>query len=183
MRDEKLLTEIKARNEQTICWVIEKYSKLLWTVVDSVLKNVGTQQDVEECVADVFISLWQRPGQFDPSRGRLKSWLCIVARSKALDRYRQLIRRDTVSVDDVMLIGRMGVQEYVIQEETKRELAAAIGELSPIEREILIRRYYYEQKPRDISVAMDMPVKQIDNHLYRSKQKLRTAVSKKGGLE
>lgn len=182
MRDEKVLSEIKERNEETICWVIEKYSKLLWTVADAVLKNVGTAQDVEECVADVFISLWQRPGQFDPSRGRLKSWLCLVARSKALDRYRELSRHHTVSIDDVMLIGRMGVQEYVIREENKKELAAAIDELSPMEREILIRRYYYEQKPRDISVAMDMPVKQIDNHLYRSKQKLRKAVSQKGGL-
>ena len=182
MRDEKLLSEIKARNEETICWIMEKYAKLLWTVVDSVLKNVGTAQDVEECVADVFISFWQRPGQFDPTRGRLKSWLCIVARSKALDRYRQLTRRDIVSIDDVMLIGRMGVQEYVIHEETKRELAAAIDTLYPVEREILIRRYYYEQKPRDIAVALNMPVKQIDNHLYRSKQKLRKAVSLKGGL-
>ena len=156
MRDERVLAEIKERNEQTICWIMEKYSKLLWSVVDPILKNVGTQQDVEECVADVFISLWQRPGQFDPSRGKLKSWLCIVARSKALDRYRQLTRRDTVSIDDVMLVGRMGVQEYVIHEETKKELTAAINELSPMEREILIRRYYYEQKPRDISIAMDM---------------------------
>lgn len=182
MRDEKVLAEIKERNEQTICWIMEKYSKLLWSVADSILKNVGTQQDVEECVADVFISLWQCPSQFDPSRGRLKSWLCIVARSKALDRYRQLSRHNTVSIDDVMLIGRMGVQEYVIREETKQELTDAINELSPIEREILIRRYYYEQKPRDISVALDMPVKQIENHLYRSKKKLRKAVSQKGGL-
>lgn len=182
MRDEKILAEIKARNEDTICWIMEKYTRLLWMVVDSVLKNVGTQQDVEECVADVFISLWQRPGQFDPQLGRLKSWLCIVARSKALDRYRQLTRYNTVSIDDAMLIGRMGVLEYMIQEETKHELSAAIQELSPIEREILIRRYYYEQKPRDISVAMDIPVKQIDNHLYRSKLKLRRAVSQKGGL-
>lgn len=182
LRDEKVLVEIKERNEQTICWVIEKYSKLLWTVVDAVLRNVGTQQDIEECVADVFISLWQRPGQFDPQRGRLKSWLCIVARSRALDRYRELSRRNTVSIDDVMIIGRMGVQDYVIREETKKELADAIDELSQIEREILIRRYFYEQKPRDISIALDIPVKQIDNYLYRSKLKLRRAVAKNGGL-
>ena len=182
MNDIAVIDRIKKRDELTINEVITKYSKLLWSIVAAVLKNVGTEQDVEECVADVFISFWQRPGQFDPTRGRLKSWLCIVARSKALDRYRQLTRRDIVSIDDVMLIGRMGVQEYVIHEETKRELAAAIDTLSPVEREILIRRYYYEQKPRDIAVALNMPVKQIDNHLYRSKQKLRKAVSLKGGL-
>ena len=81
-----------------------------------------------------------------------------------------------------MLIGRMGVQDYVIHEETKRELSAAIDELDALEREILIRRYYYEQKPREIAVALDLSVKQIDNYLYRSKKKLRVAVSKQGGL-
>lgn len=181
MREEKIIAEIAQRNEHAICYIIEKYSKLLWTVVDSILKNVGTQQDVEECVADVFIALWERPGQFNPNKGRLKSWLCIVARSKALDRYREISRHCTVSIDDVMLIGRMGIQDYIIREEIKHDLAAAMNALSKIERDILIRRYYYEQKPREIAVALDMPVKQIDNYLYRSKQKLRHAVSQQGG--
>lgn len=179
MTDEKIVAEIKQRDEHAICYIMEKYSKLLWGVVDAILKNVGTQQDVEECVADVFIALWERPEQFDPTKGKLRSWLCILARSRALDRYRELSRHYTVSIEDVMLIGRMGVQEYVIREETRRELADALNALSDAERDILIRRYYFEQKPRDIAVALDMPVKQINNYLYRSKQKLRQAVSGK----
>lgn len=182
MRDERILVELTERNEQTICYIMERYTKLLWTVADAVLKNVGTPQDVEECVADVFIQLWQYPERFDPKRGRLKSWLCIVARSRALDRFREISRCNTVSLDDVMLIGRMGVQDYVIQEESKKELADTLNQLSLVDREILIRRYYYEQKPREISVAMNLTVKEINNHLYRSKQKLRKAVSQKGGL-
>ena len=182
MRDDKILAELKDRNEQVICQLMERYTKLLWTVADAVLKNVGTPQDIEECVADVFIQLWLHPEQFDPQRGRLKSWLCIVTRSRALDRFRELSRCNTVSLDDVMLIGRMGVQDYVIQEESKKELADTLDQLSPIAREILIRRYYYEQKPREISVALNLSVKEINNRLYRSKQKLRKAVSQKGGL-
>ena len=182
MRDEKILAELKERNEQTICFIMERYAKLLWTVADAVLRNVGTSQDVEECVADVFIQLWQRPDQFDPQRGTLKSWLCIVARTRALDRFRELSRCNTVSIDDVMLIGRMGVHDYIVQEENKREVADALNQLSLVDREILIRRFYYEQKPREISLAMNLSVKEINNHLYRSKQKLRKAVSQKGGL-
>lgn len=182
MRDEKILAELKERNEQTICFIMERYAKLLWTVADAVLKNVGTSQDVEECVADVFIQLWQHPDQYDPKRGTLKSWLCIVARSRALDRFRELSRCNTVSIDDVMLIGRMGVHDYIIQEENKKEVADALSKLSLVDREILIRRYYYDQKPREISLAMSLSVKEINNHLYRSKQKLREAVSHKGGL-
>ena len=64
-----------------------------------------------------------------------------------------------------------------MQEETKHELVAAVKTLTDAERDILIRRYYYEQKPREIAKALDIPLKQVENHLYRSKQKLRKAIS------
>lgn len=41
------------------------------------------------------------------------------------------------------------------------------------DREILLRRYYYDQKPREIAMALDMPVKHVENHLYRTKRRLR----------
>ena len=132
---------------------------------------------MEECVADVFIDLWTNPGKYDPEKGSLKSWLCMIARCKAIDKYRALSRHSTVPLEGVMMAGRMGLQDAYIQEETKRELVAAVKALTNIERDILIRRYYYEQKPRDIAKALDLSVKKVDNYLYRAKQKLRSAIS------
>lgn len=176
MRDESIIAGIKNHEEQSIRYVMEKYTKLLWTVASAVLSNVGSDQDIEECVADVFIALWKNPEKYDPQRGSLKSWLCIVTRSRAIDYYRILSRNRTLSINDIMLISRMNVLDYVIAEEERQDLADAINALADYEKDILIRRYYYEQKPRQIAVAMDMSVKQIDNCLYRSKQKLRSAV-------
>lgn len=177
MNDTIAITGIKNRDERVINEVIVKFSKLLWPIVSAVLKNVGTEQDVEECVADVFIDLWVNPDKYDAARGTLKSWLCMVARCKAIDRYRALSRHSTVPLEGAMMAGRMGMQDALLQEETKRELAAAVNALADIEKDILIRRYYYEQKPREIAKALDLPVKQVENHLYRSKQKLRKAIS------
>ena len=47
-----------------------------------------------------------------------------------------------------------------IDREDKKRLALALQSLSEQEREIVIRRYYYEQKPREIARALDLPVKQ-----------------------
>ena len=177
MNDTRTISEIKERKEQTINEVINKYSKLLWAIVSAVLKNVGSEQDVEECVADVFIDLWENPDKYDSARGTLKSWLCMVARCTAIDRYRALSKHSTVPLESAMMVSRMGLQDLLMQEETKRELVAAIGVLADTEKDILIRRYYYEQKPREIAKALDLPLKQVENHLYRSKQKLRKAIS------
>lgn len=177
MTDITAIAGVKEKDERTINEIIIKYSKLLWPIAAAVLKNVGSEQDVEECVADVFIDLWENPDKYEPERGTLKSWLCMVARCKAIDRYRVLSKHSTVPLEGAMMVGRMGMQDALLQEETKRELVAAVNALADVEKDILIRRYYYEQKPREIAKALDLPLKQVENHLYRSKQKLRKAIS------
>lgn len=177
MNDIAAISAIRNRDERIINEIIEKYSRLLWSIAGAVLKNVGNEQDVEECIADVFIDLWEHPDRYEPDSGSLKSWLCMVTRCKAIDRYRALSKHSTVPLEGAMMVSRMGMQDVLMQEETKRELIAAVNALADVERDILIRRYYYEQKPREIAKALDLSVKQVENYLFRSKQKLRKAVS------
>lgn len=177
MKDEAMIRGIAARDEDVMNEVINKYSRLLWPIASAVLKNAGNVHDVEECIADAFIYLWEHPEKFDPARGKLKSLLCIVVRSRAIDRYRQISRRSTVSLEEVVLTDSFGMQEALLREETRRELLAAVNALGEPGREILVRRYYYDQKPREIALALDMTVKQVDNSLYRSKRLLREKLS------
>ena len=181
LRDAAIAAGIADRDEAVMGFVINKYSRLLWPIVSAVLETVGSEQDVEECVADAFIYLWEHPEKFDSSRGSLKTLLCILARSRAIDRCRELTRKSTVPLEEAVLTTGMGLQERLLQEESRRELLAAVQELEEPNREILVRRYYHGQKPRQIALALGLSVKQVDNSLYRSKQQLRRFLTEKGG--
>ena len=64
---------------------------------------------------------------------------------------------------------------------SRDKLRSCIDELDEREKDLVMRRYYYEQKPAEIAVALDMPKKQVENRLYYVRQKLRRMMEKQKG--
>lgn len=176
MQEKNIIDAIKAGDEQAMQKIICRYSRLLWSIVGAVLSQVGTTEDMEECVADVFIDLWEHPQKYDESRGGLKAWLSVIARNKAIDRYRQKTKIQTIPLEETVL-AQMGVEPEM---ENREELQEALAELTEEEREILLRRYVYQQKPKEMAVALGLSVKQIENRLYRIKTKMRKQMEQEG---
>ena len=153
--------------------IINKYSKLLWSVSSKVLDGVGNEQDVEECVADVFIDLWRYPESFDPGRGSLKTWLSMKCRSKSIDRFRRLTVHAYDELSPEQVSDMLGPADEVVMKESASKLRELIGALDDPAREIMIRRFWLEQKPSEISAALDLPVRKVENIIFRTKQKLK----------
>lgn len=178
MKDERVIQGIIEKDETMLTYVINKYSRLLWSVVQPVLTSVASDQDVEECVADVFIFLWERPETYKSDKAKLSSYLSMVARTKAIDRYRKICRKQEVPLEEEV-IERWSADcvsqplEFLLDQEQRQRICALLDSLGEPMREILLRRYFYNQKPKDISVAMDVPIKQVENSLYGAKRRLR----------
>lgn len=58
--------------------------KLLGTIL-RILQHRGWAEDV---LQDVYISIWQKAGQFDPAKASPITWLVSIARNRAIDRLR-----------------------------------------------------------------------------------------------
>lgn len=175
MTDITAIAGIKDHNEGSVNEIIVKYSKYMWPVAYAVLKNIGSEQDVEHCIAGVFVDLWEEPDQYDPQSDSLQDWLCTKVRSRAMERYRVLSGSGAVPLDGPMMMGRMGMRDPETLEKNKREVAAAVRSLSHTEQDVLIRRFYYEQTIKEIAVALNLSRKQIRDHLHHSKQLLQKA--------
>lgn len=93
--DEEIAQKLQQRDPEALETLISRYSREVFYFIRLVLDGVGVAQDAEECVNDLFIAVWQEIETFDPERGTLRTWLTMRAKYIALDRRRQLCRRQT----------------------------------------------------------------------------------------
>jgi len=153
--------------------MVDAYSKLLWVVVGGILKNMGTTEDIEECISDVFLQVWINPKAYDSKKGTLKNYLAVIARSKALNSLRKLTRADIIGLDENTVSAKDDLLADVMNKQMYQELYTAINSLSEPNKEVVIRRYFYDEKLGQIAKIISISVKEVENRLYQSKLKLR----------
>ncbi len=96
--DDDLAQRLHEHDPDALETLISRYSREVFYFIRLVLDGVGVVQDAEECVNDLFVAVWQEIGSFDPQRGTLRTWLTMRAKYIALDRRRQLCRRQLHSL-------------------------------------------------------------------------------------
>src|SRR3954466_15553119 len=63
-----------------------EHHRKVYAAAFRVLNDATQAQDV---VQDVFLRVWRRPSSYDPARGDLGAYLRLMARSRALDLWRE----------------------------------------------------------------------------------------------
>lgn len=93
--DEDLARGLQSRDPEALETLISRYSREIFYFIRVVLDGIGVAQDAEECVYDLFMAVWQEIESFDAERGTLRTWITMRAKYIALDKRRQLCRRQT----------------------------------------------------------------------------------------
>src|SRR5712692_9596331 len=97
--DEDLAQRLQQREPEAFETLISRYSREVLYFIRLVLDGIGVSQDAEECVNDLFIAVWQEIDTFDPLRRTLRTRLTIRANYIALDRRREVCRRQTHNLE------------------------------------------------------------------------------------
>jgi len=175
--DEKMIELMRSGDSEAFLNAMAKYKKLLWVIAGGILSNVGTHEDIEECVSDVYVHLWKNLKAFDPRKGSLKTYLAVIAKNKAIDKYRQLTKIQIMELNEAISSSDDDLFEYISRQGLFGELYDAIRSLEEPDKEILVRRFFFDETPSIISDKTTIPVKEVKNRLYQSKLRLRKILS------
>ena len=110
--EEELLRLLGENLEEGAAALLETYSGLVCWVCS---RRLPDPEDVKECVNDTFAGFCREWTRFDPEKGSLKNYLCMLADRRALDRYRKNQRQSRAEERARELLGVFGMESVADQ--------------------------------------------------------------------
>jgi RNA polymerase sigma-70 factor (ECF subfamily) len=174
-----MIERVRNRDETAYIRLIEKYGRLMWKVARDILNGSADMADIEDCISEVFYKLWKSPEGLDPDNGNLKNYLARMTKNAAIDFLRKRSRENNVELDDTMFVGDgfSDVSDVIILNERKETVREIMDSMNDRDRELITRRFMDNQKPTQISIEMNIPVREVENRLYRIKGNIRKQIS------
>jgi RNA polymerase sigma-70 factor (ECF subfamily) len=130
----------------------------------------------DDLTQEVFRRAWEARTRYQES-GNARAYLLCIADRLACDRARRAGREITIDEDTWRRLEPVGDDqspaESLTQEESRRQLAAALEGLSPEQRRVLLLRYYGELPFKEIAQQMDTPLGTVLSHCRRGLAALR----------
>ena len=184
MDDEKIVELYWERDENAIRQTQLKYGRYCYSIAFNIL---GDREDSEECESDTYLDAWNSiPPEKPPY---LSAYLGMIARRRALDRYRH--KRAQKRVEDKFAVSLCELEEClaseksVVDELAEKELAKAISDflytLSETECNVFLRRYWYFDSIADICKRYGYGQSRVKMMLKRSREKLMKYLEKEKG--
>ena len=145
-----------------------EHARGVFAVAHAVLHDTAQAQDV---VQDVFLRLWHEPARFDARRGPIGSYLRMVARSRALDIWReaQVAGRasDRMRVLAASEEGRLDERPVAAAERQVRRVVVrrALMRLPDVQREAIVLAYWGGLTADEIAAGSGTPLGTVKSRI------------------
>lgn len=171
MQEQEIIDLLRQRNEKGMEALLLHYGPLMRYIIAPILKN---PQDQEECLSEAAMRVWDKIEQFNNERGSWNAWLTAITRNTALNHTRNASRHNSVEeITEDIPSSELTPEEVIIQQEQRAEINYALHRLSPKDRLLFYRKYYYLQSTAQIAAEMGMTERAVEGKLYRIKKQLR----------
>lgn len=179
--DLKLIQGLKKQDENALNICINRYQSYVSYIVANIIGESLPNEDKEEIIVDVFLSIWNHADSIDTSiSSSLKPYIGTIARNKSRNRLRSLVKHNTICLDDEIVVDKNDFTEDLINKELNEILLETINMLNQDERVCFLKYYYYEKSIRVISKETGINESTIKSKLSRGRNKLKELLERKG---
>lgn len=170
-----LLTQVADKNRDALKAIYSRQSTRLFGIAMAILRDRNAAADV---LQDSFLKIWNRAGQFDPSRGDPAAWLGAIVRYAALDvaraRGREMLTDDPDLGDTP--VQAMALEALERSEENAR-LHDCLGRLPPANRQGIVLAFVHGLSHPEIAARLDQPLGTVKSWIRRGLLSLRECLA------
>ena len=135
--------------------VYDQFSSFVYGLAQRV---IGDPRAAEDVTQDVFVSVWERPESFEPSRGSLRTWLGMLAHRRAVDHVRrEEARRRRSQREASQPSTTPDVEEMAIALVTAERVRTALDLLPEDQRRAIQLAYFGGKTYRQVAEVLGIP--------------------------
>ena len=180
----QLLQLIAERRESALSMLYDQSSALVFSIAYRILSDRG---DAEEVTLDVFNYVWRSAENYDASRGSVANWLVMLARSRAIDRFRSTALRAQIReplADPVEIpVDVPDPEETAVVQEHRRIVRDAVATLPKEQRQAIELAFFSALSHSEVAGALGEPLGTVKTRIRLGLRRLQTVLAELSGLQ
>ena len=169
--DEQLIQAMAILDENALVELHRRYAPYLTGMARKMLSD---SDDVQQCVQDAFMKVWDAANTFDPNKASAKTWLVTIAHRTVLNKIRGT-KLETVPLE--VWDNRQTPPNHV----TRVVMEDAVGLLDQDAKELIDLAFYKGHSHGQIAKLLNMPLGTVKSKLRTALNTLRDELESKGG--
>ncbi len=161
--ESELITLLKQKDNQAFNYLYDNYGNALYGIIKQIVGDGEISNDV---LQEVFVSIWRKIESYDPSKGRLFTWMLNIARNAAIDKtksknYQQSLKMTPITDKELSHPTiRPSYDDYGLKK--------VIHKLKDEHRMLIDLSYYQGFTHDQIAKALDIPLGTVKTRLRRA---------------
>lgn len=187
--DADLLNQVALGNDRAMKMLYLRHHDLIHGFTR---RQVRDPSIVDEVVQDVFVAVFRNPTAFQGTSA-FSTYLCSIARLKAIDRFRDREREQAMVADDVAedalaaIPDESDLADVLLQVGRRQALAhieACMDRLPQVQREALFWTYFQDERDHEVAERQEVSQGTVKSRLNAARQALKRCLSQRasGGL-
>jgi len=174
--DLAIVRRLAGGDPEAISALYDRFAPTLLAVARRILGPAG---EAEEVLQETFLQAWHQADRYDPSRSSVSTWLILIARSRALDRFRSRDARGRAAIAaaaEPRPEPSDRAEANVLHAERRTRVRAVLAELPVEQREVLELAFFEGLSQSEIAARTGAPLGTVKTRALLGMKKVRQAL-------
>jgi RNA polymerase sigma-70 factor (ECF subfamily) len=165
------VADLQRKDRSALEYLYDHYSGALLGVIARILRK---EELAEEVLQDVFLKIWDKIDSYDPTKGKLFTWMLNIARNQAIDKTRSKEFSKGKKTGDIEnFVNRVDRNSYLEQSVDAIGLRDVLRQLPEDQRFVIDQHYLKGYTQSEMAEEFNLPLGTVKTRMRLAMKELR----------